>query len=949
MIAAILLGTVGAQEVNVQLSSREAYVGQPLVLQISISNATDFKEPSIPQIDGYDVRSAGNPSQSSQITIINGRRSENRSVVMQYLITPRREGEFVIPAFEIEVDGRKAKTSPMEFVATKSETGDLLFVEIEGAKDKVFVGQELDLKLKIWIKPFVDQQKNIKLSEDQMWRLISEQSSWGSFAGRLQKLAENRQRPAGREVLRDDGTGKKRGYYLYEIEGSTYPKRPGKIEAEDVQIIVNYPTGLGKSRDPFESILGESPFSRLMDDDFFGGSPFASRLSITSTRPIVGQAQVDSTVVVAVPEEGRPAGYRGAVGKYQIVVQATPTQVSEGDPINLQIGIVGDGPMDLVQAPPLAELTRDFKVDDTLLAGFVKDEVKVFPTIIRPRNVAVTGIPPIPFSFFDPESETYKTVSTQSIPIIVKQAESLALDSIVGNARAVGQEQDELSHSLLVAPDFSNRNSDDLLINELPATNQWWLVFVVLPPVIWVATWIFHRPQFVQYALGLLLQFGRKRGHRALAVAMTKQEMDAALLAGLAYLLRVDSRRTSTEIVGAVRVAGLYSLAADLEAFLECGNNGETRSLQPKLLESWRCQAQELLAKISQSLAQQSRLDVRKSTQPTKQKSTPAAAKSTAMLCLALVLTSSSGTANGQDSNHDTQVAADRQSLASEMESLAKNEIDSKAVQLSLPQQQTILSEAFALYAKAIEIESSDRAEAKLLFTRAAAKYQLLVDAGVNNSSLYTNLANAYLKSNRLGLAIGNYERAKLIDPNNRQLQRNLKYASALVSSQSSVQARVANQVAGPTADWSLRELNRQLIQQTGTEFLKLTLSVASVLFWGLMIAAIFKPQQPIKSWSLIPLLVLLVVGTSLWLQTTDQVDYGTGVILASDIVLRAADGENFEEIARIDRADGQIVRVLEQRNGWYRIKTLDNQVGWVAAIDCLLVSQHRVGFNQPA
>ena len=285
-----------AQNVDVRVSTKEAYVGMPVVLQLAIQNATDYEEPTLPEIDGCDVRPAGSPSQSSQITIINGRRSESRSVTMQYLITPRREGKFEIPSLTVNVDGRNQKTQPVRFVATKSETGDLLFVEIEGAKDKVFVGQPLDLTLKIWVKPFVDRKNNIKLSEANMWQMISKNTSWGSFTPRIQELAENNQRPGGETVLRDDGNGNEREYYLYEITATVYPKRAGKIDASDVQVVVDYPTGLGKARDPFESMLGGSPFGRsgisarmrqMMGDDFFGGSSFTI-WRITFWQPIVG-------------------------------------------------------------------------------------------------------------------------------------------------------------------------------------------------------------------------------------------------------------------------------------------------------------------------------------------------------------------------------------------------------------------------------------------------------------------------------------------------------------------------------------------------------------------------------------------------------------------------------------------------------------------------------------
>ncbi|MBC7968250.1 MAG: BatD family protein, partial [Fuerstia sp.] len=325
-----------AGDVDVRLSAREAWVGSPVVLQISLNNAEDYEQPTIPDIDGCDIRSAGAPQQSSQTTIINGRRSDSRSVVMQYLITPRREGAFEIPPISIKVDGRRVTTDKLRFVATKSETGNLLFVEIEGGKDKVFVGQPLELTLKIWIKPFHDAEKDITLSEANMWQLISEQTSWGSFLERMQELAANNQRPGGKEVLRDDGQGNERSYYLYEITAMVYPKRPGKIDADDVQIVIDYPTELGKARDPFAGFFedsgfgGRSPLSQMMGDDFFS-SPFSNRLTVSKTRPITGEAQVDATEVLPVPTEGRPADYRGAVGRYKIVTQATPTAVSAGD------------------------------------------------------------------------------------------------------------------------------------------------------------------------------------------------------------------------------------------------------------------------------------------------------------------------------------------------------------------------------------------------------------------------------------------------------------------------------------------------------------------------------------------------------------------------------------------------------------------------------------------
>jgi len=103
------------------------------------------------------------------------------------------------------------------------------------------------------------------------------------------------------------------------------------------------------------------------------------------------------------------------------VTQASPLNVRAGDSITLNLGIVGTGPMELVQAPPLSELPelKQFKVSNQPLAGYVKDDSKVFSTTIRPRKAGITEIPAIPFSFFNPETEQFETVHSAPIAITV--------------------------------------------------------------------------------------------------------------------------------------------------------------------------------------------------------------------------------------------------------------------------------------------------------------------------------------------------------------------------------------------------------------------------------------------------------------------------------------------------------------------------------------------------
>ncbi len=951
-----------AQNVDARLSAREAYVGMPVVLQISVRNANDYEAPTIPEIDGCEIRSAGTPSQSSQITIINGRRSESRSVTMQYLITPRRAGTFEIPSLKLEVNGKLQQTQPLRFVATKSETGDLLFVEIAGGEDRVYVGQPLDLKLKIWIKPFADREQRIQLSEANMWQMISQQTSWGSFADRLREMAENNQRPAGREVLRDNGEGQKRSYFLYEIEATAYPTRPGKIDASDVQIIVNYPTALGKSRDPFDDFFKDSPFggrmNQMMDDDFFS-SPFGRRLTVKSARPIVAEANVDSTEVLPVPTSGRPADYRGAVGRYNIVTRATPSEVNAGDPITLNIGIVGDGPMELVQAPPLSTLealTADFKVTDQSLAGFVQDETKVFSTTIRPRREGITEIPAIPFSFFDPDAESFKTVYSEPISIQVNKSEMLALDNIVGNTRRNQPEEESSGAPGINEPNLNNHTSSSILASETPSgLATWWWVFVVAPPIAWLMTLIYAN---CERMAGWVPSFQSPRSRSLAKINRTDDPRELADVL-VEFIFRRQGKRidNAPAAIGMLRTSGLLMIANEMESFLsKCERSGSGWQNNETIADLQK-EAAGYVNQLDREFALLRRQRVRRrngrGSKSAKRESNPRSSivrstgKISSLILLGLSIWFASPSSSfASESVSDNAVNQAMQATPTGESSLTDQPTLPK-LSLSDAQRETILQEAGAIYAQARSAVETDSAEASEGFTDAAAKYQMIVDSGVRNSKLFVNLGNAYLQAGELGRAIANYERARQLAPSDKQVLNNLKYAQAQVKGAES--GSTAETVDFSWTSWSaivqqVRWVNELLINYIGLPTMISLLALSSILFWGLLIVRSFATRSGVrfKVWRFAaPIFLILVLClASVALAKTGQNQAASGIVVANHVDLLSGDGDQFPTLYSIETAQGQPVKVLAQRANWLQIETTTGQTGWTESKAVELVAR---------
>lgn len=958
-----------AASVETRISTHQAYVGVPVTLQISISNVSDYEAPAPPVIDGCDVRSAGLPSQSTQITIINGHRRESRSVTLQYLVTPRREGSFTVPAVALQVDGKAVKTQPQHFVATRSETGDLLFVAVEGSQEKVYVGQPINLTLKIWIKPFHDAETGQTLSEGDMWNLLSDSSSWGSFEPKMKELAQRRQRPGGREVLREDGTGHEQVYYLYKVDATIYPKRAGKISADDIQIVVNYPTEIAESRSTMgglfdDDIFGNSPLSQMMRDDFFGFS-FGKRLAITAARPIVGQASVNATEVLPVPSEGRPSDYRGAVGRYQIVTQATPTTVDAGDPITLNIGIVGSGAMELVQAPPLAEmpeLTADFKVADESLAGFVQGDSKVFSTTIRPRQAGTKEIPAIRFSFFDPATEAFETVSSQPIPITVRAAEVLALDSIIGPTHH-NPAAHPLSSSPIGPPDFTNHSGTDVLTSQTPPQSSGlnlWLLFIIVPPAIWLATAVAMNHRLIRRWIGNWIPRFQPLKKQYVAAIERADATIAVRDAVISYILRSLPHRfdggsreeevdRATMACGALRTAGLYDLAGETESWLaaalrysaesEAGAGRITTEVQAVAgLQQFKATAIDLVGKLESAIADQRQLPIHftkpKKAQPRKTRKPSVGASGVPHTTLTILALAGALATTATATTRLAQAQTPISPATSTAEHTADRLATGPQTTLTHDQQVILLNEADAEYTHGLHIANSDAADAKAAFASAAQKYQLLVDSGISNDKLFLNLGNAYLQAGSLGRAIANYEKASRLAPDNAQVRKNLAFAQTQVVQHTDHQESGSN-TNGPQTALSLSRLKHAVSQWAIP-----VLCLASVTFWGLLVLRTALEQWPVGRPAAAALLLMLLAGGASWWSHSDAAPLrSNAVIVTSHVTLRAGDGEQFGVVATIEQAQGYQVQRLNSRGAWTQIQTYDGHIGWLPSRDLEVIS----------
>lgn len=151
-------------------------------------------------------------------------------------------------------------------------------------------------------------------------------------------------------------------------------------------------------------------------EDFFNDRQRFTPTKVTILSP--------SVTIRVMPLPQRPAGFSGGVGAFSISASMAKTTVKTGDPVEIKVVVRGNGNLKTIKAPKVV-FPRDFEVYDTKTADSFTFTDKgysgyvVFTYTAIPKNQGKYTIPAIAFTYFDLQSESYKTITTQPFSLQV--------------------------------------------------------------------------------------------------------------------------------------------------------------------------------------------------------------------------------------------------------------------------------------------------------------------------------------------------------------------------------------------------------------------------------------------------------------------------------------------------------------------------------------------------
>ncbi|MCQ2334634.1 MAG: BatD family protein, partial [Paludibacteraceae bacterium] len=239
-----------------------------------------------------------------------------------------------------------------------------------------------------------------------------------------------------------------------------YPQKAGEVKIDPAQ---------------FEAILRVQNRAQVRSifDDFFGSY---SNVAKQFTAPGV-------TIHVESLPSGKPTGFSGGVGHFELSSKITETDISTNSPVTISIQVKGTGNMKLLKTPAI-DWPEGFEVYDPKVSNNFKNTTagvsgtKNIEYLAIARAAGEYTIPAITFSYFDTEENKYKTLASPEYTIHVARGANESEPAAVVNNYVSKEEIKQLGSDIRYITTGNYTVPQKGLLGDFG--NPWWAIFLII-------------------------------------------------------------------------------------------------------------------------------------------------------------------------------------------------------------------------------------------------------------------------------------------------------------------------------------------------------------------------------------------------------------------------------------------------------------------------------------
>jgi hypothetical protein len=403
-LAAVLLfsgAALRAQQVEFTAAAPQMVeAGVPFRVEFTANAEVDEFTP--PAFSGVNIIAGPSTSFGQNISIVGGKATRSVTNTYTYILLIDRPGTVTIPEATVRVRNEEHRSRPVRIEAV---SGGTAAAEASGGDPSVSSGTQ---------QPG---QSSSLAADDLLLRMIPNRTS--VYKGEPIRVSFKIYTRVDLSSIHNIKYPAFNGFWSQEIPVAgqwmqeTYNNK--LYNAMVVREFLLLPQQSGTlSIDPLTmsavaQIVTQSRRQSLMDD-FFGGGPEILEIP---------KALSTGALQITVKDwpAGAPAGFNGAVG--QFTMQGGPSQIEIGanSAANYDLKISGTGNLPLIQAPKV-DMPASFEqytlktTDGYNVSGATFSGAKEFSIPFIARAEGEYTLSPVEFTYFDPQSESYKTLRT---------------------------------------------------------------------------------------------------------------------------------------------------------------------------------------------------------------------------------------------------------------------------------------------------------------------------------------------------------------------------------------------------------------------------------------------------------------------------------------------------------------------------------------------------------